>query len=603
MLRPVGPPSTPPPRAAARPRPAEAPEPTESVTLSRFRVPHEGWLDTAIGWSAGLAAPLFGFLGEARRHRLPPPSQEFLSQNKTVHGQHTSTASPARTSLEKQPLRTYAVTCAQEMAQLQFGDLLAGTHPQRGPVFKTRTVTKERLAQELQSAREARQRKLDHIETTRPAPTAVPKDSSLNPQAFSMFARPGETLNLGFVKQMAELGQVEGFRVLVETPYGSATALREELQEMGVRNVHVLPTRGDGETWTEDYGEMNLAQGAGLPSLIDHSVSEAAVNLDRLQRFPTEHRWWKPSTWLAPDPGHFDQLGAVSEGGFQESLAGAALARGLKIRENFSHIEGGNLLTGTLPDGQGYALVGRDSVAVTRAVLEKDLGRPVDEREALVAISKDLGMDVSNVHPIEQPGAFHLDMRMMLAAPGQVILNDAREAALLQEKWLRDDHRQAEPEVTGPISAMRHFGWKLKGRALETQITGILAEADRRARYEDRTAAELEAAGLHVDRLPGVFVVPGSAGSDQANLINGRHGVNEQGERFFIALGAEQRAETEVAHRLMQVLPTGISRVHFLDRELTPQTLDLSGGIKCRTKPEGELHLAPSPAPTLSSNG
>lgn len=602
MLRPVGVPAAPPPpRAAARPRPAEAPEPTESVTLSQFRVPHEGWLDTAIGWSAGLAAPLFGFIGGARRTRLPAPSEQFLSQQKAVKGQHTSPAAPARTALEKQPLRTYAVTDAQEMAQLQFGDLLKGTRPPRGS-FTTQTVTKDMLASALEAAHESRRRKLDHIETSRPAPTAIPKDASLNPQAFSMFARPGEELNLAFVEQMAQLGQVEGFRVIVETPHGQASQLLDELHERGVENVRVVPTRGDGETWTEDYGEMNLAQGAGLPSRIHHAVSDAAVNVGRMERFPSEHRWWNPTTWLAPDPGNFDQLGAVSEGGYQESLAGAALARGLKIRENFSHIEGGNLLTGTLPDGKGYALVGRDSVAVTRAVLEKDLGRPVDEREALVAISKDLGMDVSNVHPIEQPGAFHLDMRMMLAAPGQVILNDAREAALLQEKWLRDDHRKAEPEVTGPVSAMRHFGWKLKGRALETQITGILAEADRRAKYEDRTAAELEAAGLHVDRLPGVFVVPGSAGTDQANLINGRHGVNEQGERFFIALGAEQRAETEVAHRLMQVLPTGISRVHFLDRELTPQTLDLSGGIKCRTKPEGELHLAPSPAPTLSLN-
>jgi len=32
-----------------------------------------------------------------------------------------------------------------------------------------------------------------------------------------------------------------------------------------------------------------------------------------------------------------------------------------------------------------------------------------------------------------------------------------------------------------------------------------------------------------------------------------------------------------------------ISRLHFLDPKVSQTTLDMMGGLKCRTKPEGEL--------------
>ncbi len=46
-----------------------------------------------------------------------------------------------------------------------------------------------------------------------------------------------------------------------------------------------------------------------------------------------------------------------------------------------TYLEGGNVLLGTLPGGAPFALVGRDSVAVSRALLAHLLRRPVSEEE------------------------------------------------------------------------------------------------------------------------------------------------------------------------------------------------------------------------------
>jgi hypothetical protein len=110
-------------------------------------------------------------------------------------------------------------------------------------------------------------------------------------------------------------------------------------------------------------------------------------------------------------------------------------------------------------------------------------------------------------------------------------------------------------------------------------------DAKKMARFEDQVVKDLEKKGLVVHRAPAVF---GTGHMMQANFLNAEQGTNAKGERFYIALGGDPRAE-KVFLDSMEKLGTGIARVHLLDRELTQTTLSAGGGISCRTKAEGTL--------------
>ena len=409
----------------------------------------------------------------------------------------------------------------------------------------------------------------------------VPKDSSFNPESYLMYAPAYDSVGIEYADQMAEVGAVEGFHIQLMAPKSQTEMVRRQVQ---ARDVQMIPTQVHASVWTEDYGEQTVTGGLVVPAKIARPADVGDfIDEDRDRRFKD----------LDTD---FSKHGRVSQSNFQRVLISAAQSQGKTVREAFSHIEGGNVLAGSLPNGEGYALVGQDSVAVSREKLSEDLGRELDDAETLAYIASDLGLQVNHVHAVEQPGEFHVDMRMMCAAPGQVILNDAREAYQLQEGWLREDHRQAEPKLsedTGFLGKMgyhvRHFVWRWQGSFLEGRLESMAEEAEERAAYEDLTAADLAQAGLRVDRMAAVFVNPRNPDRDIANFVNGRSGVNEQGQRFFVGLGAEERFEEYAAQKLLKELPTGFHRVHFLDRDLTGKTLALSGGIKCRTKPLGTL--------------
>ena len=95
--------------------------------------------------------------------------------------------------------------------------------------------------------------------------------------------------------------------------------------------------------------------------------------------------------------------------------------------------------------GERFALVGRDSIAVSRALVERHLGRPVGDSELWAAIAKDLGVEPARLHPVEQPWVFHLDMALTLLRPGTVVMNDAFEAFKLQAGWMREDYEAWRP--------------------------------------------------------------------------------------------------------------------------------------------------------------
>ncbi|MBL8957786.1 MAG: hypothetical protein JNK82_43830, partial [Myxococcaceae bacterium] len=82
---------------------------------------------------------------------------------------------------------------------------------------------------------------------------------------------------------------------------------------------------------------------------------------------------------------------------------------------------------------------------------------------------------------------------------------------------------------------------------------------------------------------------PSTRGGEKMNFMNGEAAIGADGKGFYISLGGDPRAEAYVVQQLAGELPSGLSRVHFLARELTGYTLNALGGLSCRAKLEGEL--------------
>jgi len=469
-------------------------------------------------------------------------------------------------------------------------------------------VDRSELKEKQERLESKRERALKDIKNSPSNATIIPKDGTLNPTTIYMAHMPDDGVSAGFIAGMSEIGSVEGFHL---TASGNAAALKDlnkKLTPHQRENVTQLRNTGRYDVWREDHGEMTRAFGTSVPAFVgDGGLIRDSLMHDRVERF---YGVTLPETLKGEDLAKriktrypraiFSAHGAVDSRQNQQGMIALGMAKAKPVRQNLSYIEGGNMLPGTLPNGDGYALVGKDSVAVTKALLERDLGREVSDKETIVALAKDLGMKPKNVHPVEQPGEFHIDMAMALIGPGQALVNDSREAALKQSEWLKDEYRAARPEKPAADATKlqkKAYAKKLKRwrgpvrEKLNERLKNVRSGVSKRKYYEDKVVKDLKAAGLDVLRMGAVFWNPDKPEQPVANFTNCRQGVNEQGQHFFIGLGGPPQAEAWIAQQLLEKLDTGIDRVYFLDRELTPGTLDLSGGIKCRTKTEGTIAL------------
>jgi hypothetical protein len=395
----------------------------------------------------------------------------------------------------------------------------------------------------------------------RPTPAhhgpAVAKDASLDPSAYYMAYDPWDAASLGYIKEMAAVGQVEDFHVIASC---SGALSRWRLEQKVTENLTTLKNPGSLDVWTEDHAEYTEDGFLVMPAILpaDYPI-EDVIGADRLRRFRGDS-----------EKVDFDAHGAVTERQTQMEALGAAMATGANgYKMAVSYVEGGNMMGGKRPDGTPYVLVGKDSLAVTRDLLAEQ-GRRHGAKEGLEQIARDYGYAADQVFAVEQPGEFHIDMAMALAGPGQVLLNDAKAVAELQKGWVSEHYSH------------QFFQWGKK-----RQLEAIEERAERLAAYEAMVEKDLKKAGLQVFRVAGNF--PETKANSAMNFFNLRQGRNHQGETFAIALGGEEKAEEAFAHSLLSEIPSGHQRIHFLDRDLTARTLSLSGGLKCRTKPRQDL--------------
>lgn len=413
---------------------------------------------------------------------------------------------------------------------------------------------------------------------------------------------PDQT-GIAFPLQMAQIGKLEGFSIVLRVDSGSVESVKDLLAEKKLTNVSVMGVDGEGDFWSEDQGELDVTGNVRVPAPAPEiSVLHEAGYRARIARlYPDDaaraasRPWEKLKNEIQtkyPDV-LFAMAGAVADRKSHEVVAAVALGKGTSLEASLSHIEGGNLLLGTLPSGDGYALVGKDSLVHSKTILERDLGRTVTDDELMRAVAHDLGISAENVIPVEQPGDFHIDMHMIPIKPGEVLLNDAVAATTLECQWELDDKIKDTPKDPGPnASAEKRDEYKSDLKFHKELLADLkdrhkeqIDDAKKAAAFESRVASDLESRGIVVHRAPAVF---GSKHMMSANFINAEQGTNAKGKRFYIALGGDPRAEKVFLEHL-EKLETGIARVHLLDRDLTRTTLQAGGGISCRTKAEGTL--------------
>lgn len=388
---------------------------------------------------------------------------------------------------------------------------------------------------------------------------ALAKDNSVNPSLMMMAHDPKDKASLPFIEQMALVGQVEHFHIVADSKPEDLGKARKGLGKEATSNTSWITNQGGHDSWTEDHGEFTATGGVIIPAILPEDTEiESWVFKARAKRyFEMQDKGEK-------HPGcNYATQGLMNGRHAQEELANAALSIGSQeIHIATSYVEGGNILNGHRADGTPYALVGRDSLAVTSKLLPGQ----ADEAAAARQVAADYGLQPEHIIPLEQPGDFHLDMAMTLLGPGQVLLNDSRQVLELQKGWITQHYKTS---------------W-LNKEGQSAELEQVEKKANKTAVFEDIVEKQLKEAGLEVFRAPAVF--PKSVANTQMNFLNLRQGKNDRGETFAISLGGDEQAEKAFAHTLLQEIPGGYDRLHFLDRSWTPETLQYNGGIKCRTK-------------------
>ncbi len=498
--------------------------------------------------------------------------------------------------LDRDPLRV-AVRVDGALRRLSFDRALVGRAAPPPGVY--RAVTSAELEAALATARDERLaalRELDRAPERVPdrAPVA-PEDGSADVVAMHMSFGAADTSMEGFIEQMAAIGRVEGYRVVVRTHPELVDELGRSIARRERGDVTLVASEHFGDIWTEDAGELRTDRTVMVahqpPEDFDVAMTIFEARLERFYPGATvDAVKAKPEKY--PLVG-FGQLGAsyFADRDTQRGMAAVAVASGAPLQLAFSAIEGGNALVGRRDDGRPYVVVGRDSVALTRALLSKELGRAVDDDFVRRAIAKDYGTKPADVVFVEQPADYHLDVRMMLIAPGEVVVNDAREVAKKVGEWARADHAKQKPRAPTPNSskaardsyAQRLADWKEDAKWRDDDLRRLATRAEHDAKVEARTVADLEAAGLKVHRMAGKF--PHSH-VGLMNFLNVEQGRGNDGGRFLVALGGDRRAETYARGCFERFSGARIDRMYFLDRELTPRTLEAMGGISCRSKIE-----------------
>ena len=390
-----------------------------------------------------------------------------------------------------------------------------------------------------------------------------------------------------YIQAMAQIGQVLDFKVQASVGSADLAGIMDQLGD--TQNLTIVEVnRQRANTWTEDDQEWRGDRTVIVPPYLDGVPPADSIRPDRARRYPLEGVGLE----RAPTAMFNEVLGGVDSRGDQGFAAEVGLATGATPVRARSYAEGGNTIMGMRADGTPYAIIGLDTLATTRANMDRTnpstTGFQHMGKEAQRLIANDLGVDFKDVIFVEQ-STFHIDMAMMALPSGNgVVLNDAVEAARLQTSWMRADYEKTRPPPGAPQSDVD--SWNRGLAANEVQMKLLNERAVTPAELNATAAKQLTDRGIPVYFVPGYFKDNVSPLYEQrpgkSNFLNSERGIAPDGTGYYIGLaGRTPEAEQAFMQQIQAIPGSGIDTFYFIGTPVTTnQTLNTQGGIGCRTK-------------------
>lgn len=482
------------------------------------------------------------------------------------------------------------------------------------------------------------------------APTS--EDLSSRSKTMHMGNYDNDTSN-DYIRDALFIASKEGYTVTVQsdkkqTPEQLKATIISDLKEKeGLtedvatnivnNNLKIVSTDRAGYEWAEDNKFFTIGgEVKTIPYLPKNESIIDALNYAK--------------TYIRPDSPYFAQEGIHSVGGSEldsdnlverEAMQGAVndrkemepakqLGKALneKVTTTRTYNEGGNMVVGTLPNGDSYAVLGRDATLVSTFKLEKDyennkdivpefspenIKRQVDQLDSVGYFTetmiketidklnsanqiskgtdpterakeflaktkiveneifpKDLGISKDNLIFVPQP-EFHIDMQMRPLKPGQILLNDFDENIKLLES--------AKKKVT-------------KGSPEELEIKKMITNSKKMRSVMSpvmiQIEAKLKAQGIEVIKAPGVM----ESDKRKVNFMNAVPGSTIGSNRQFYMTnytGLKPLREAFEEHMKKQ----DVDKIYWMGDTVdakgisgSEHSLDFQGGMDCRENRE-----------------
>lgn len=258
----------------------------------------------------------------------------------------------------------------------------------------------------------------------------------------------------------------------------------------------------------------------------------------------------------------------------------------------WTFLEGGALITGTLADGAPYAIITGSTVEGAQLLYERRTGGRITSQEAKKLVAGDLRVSPENLFVVTASG--HLDLVITPLPGGVVLLSDPGKTAGAIQGILELKPPATEVKRLESMLELYLKGWQpLYSQGAASNIAGTPMGA-RQYAYDAHTVKLLDniekvlAVRLKVVRVAGVFkevqAYDNSKDSfylaDRINFFNGFTGSNTAREAFQITNGGRGLSALENYWRAV-LAGLGVGRAHF------PGAYGNGAGIDCSGAPAG----------------
>jgi len=483
---------------------------------------------------------------------------------------------------------------------------------------KTLVNIKNNLLNDLQDLSKL---KMQTIKTSQPD-SIEPEDASrVLKEVYMNIFNSDDITSYDYVRDMLKVGMQENFKIIVQIPQDMDEA---KLKEQFTKDLNITPEQLNNyvkilkankmqSIWIEDR-QYFVGNKLKVPA---PASGDACSNAQKFTENEGVHRL------DIPEAKQFQ--GAVSLRKEQET-AKELKKSGIEVQEAKTYMEGGNVVSGTLPNGERYSLVGRDSLIISYFHLEETGAFKSDEVSKKTADLKKQGKlteDVINKQ-IQQLEAKKMlitsdDIKNKRQQLNQNLTDDQVKKIIAQEFIAKLDITKelmakdlgikyenlniiSQPDFhidmhIRPVGAgqimVNDYGASIKllkevlsKPGLSTDERYTLQDMIKFAREHhnkadivtDEIVKELEKSGFKVIRTPGVF----EGGNFKINFMNAVPAKNTKDEMYYITNSCPSRLQN-LAKAYEKHMQDMNIKVYYVGGERVQDSLESWGGLDCRT--------------------